>query len=179
MANRFFKSLVGSWSLERKCLLFLGLALLGSLVLAFFAVQWVASTLVMETTRQSAKDYANAVIGWKHISTDFKTFDGKSGPSNPIAEELARSQADYRRKVLELLREYMLQSRYDYEILRIDDHLEHESLRGDLATGKDRELLLTINAQLAEQDSILEADTKRAREKAALANPDLKLDRIL
>ena len=94
MANSFLKSLVGSWSLERKCLLFLGLALLASLVLAFYAVQVMASQLVMETTRQSARDYANAVIGWKHISTDFKQWDAQNAVAITPSAELARTQAD-------------------------------------------------------------------------------------
>ena len=69
------KSLLRSWSLERKCLLFLGLALLVSLVLGFFAVQFVAERLVIEATRQSARDYANAVIGLKHVAWNEPTLN--------------------------------------------------------------------------------------------------------
>ncbi len=171
MANSFLKTLVGNWSLERKCLLFLGLALLGSLLLAFYAVQVVASRLVMETTRQSARDYANAVIGWKHSSIDFKTFDAQSSWANASAVEPARSlQADYRARMLEFLRKYWLQSRYGYEILRIDDQLEHWDLVAKVATEKnDIERLNWIHAKLAEQDSIVAADRAQADEKALLA----------
>ena len=171
MANSFQKTLVGNWSLERKCLLFLGLALLGSLLLAFYAVQVVASELVMATTRQSARDYANAVIGWKHISTDFKTFDSQTSIANASSIELARSStADYRTRILEFLRNYMLQSRYEYEILRIDDQLEHWDLGAKVATEKsDIERLKVIHAKLAEQDSIVAAEAKQAQEKSALS----------
>ena len=64
-----FKSLFTEWSLEKKCLFFLGLALLFSLVLGSVAVQWVAERLVSETIRQSARDYADKVkVNWhKHI----------------------------------------------------------------------------------------------------------------
>ncbi len=171
MANSFLKTLVGNWSLERKCLLFLGLALLGSLLLAFYAVQVVASRLVMETTRQSARDYANAVIGWKHISTDFKTFDSQASTGNASASELSRSpSAEYRTRILDILRKYMLQSRYEYEILRIDDLLEHWDLGARIASEKnDIERLNWIHAKLAELDSIAAADVKLADEKAAIA----------
>ena len=169
MANSFLKSLVGNWSLERKCLLFLGLALLASLILAFYAVQVVASRLVMETTRQSARDYANAVIGWKHISTDFKQLDAQNAVAITPSAELARTQSkEYQTKVLVILREYMLQSRFEYEILRLDDQLKHESLGAPVATGKDRDRIEWVQAKLAEKDSIAAAETKQTEEKAAL-----------
>lgn len=175
MANRFLKSLVGSWSLERKCLLFIGLALLASLLLAFYAVQVVAERLVMETTRKSAVGYANAVIGWKHISTDFKPLDALSSLVSPSANsvspvELARIESiDYQTKVL--LRKYMLQSGYEYEILRIEDSLEHESLGAPMASGKDRELINRLHAKLAESDSIAAENARLAAENAATAEP--------
>jgi len=176
MANSFLKTLVGGWSLERKCLLFLGLALLGSLILAFYAVQVVASVLVMRTTRQSARDYANTVIGWKHISTDFKPLDAQKGTAIAPSTEFARTQSpDYRTRVLELLRPYMLPSRYEYEILRIEDTLEHESLRAPIATGKNLERMNRIHAKLAEKDSIAAEDAKQSEEKRRLTirlNPD-------
>jgi two-component system, NarL family, sensor histidine kinase BarA len=175
MANRFLKSLVGSWSLERKCLLFVGLALLASLLLAFYAVQVVAERLVMETTRKSAVGYANAVIGWIHISTDFKPLDSRSSLATPSPNtaspvELARIESnDYQIKVL--LRKYMLQSGYEYEILRIEDSLEHESLRAPIALGKDLELINRLHAKLAESDSIAAEDARLAAEKATTAGP--------
>ena len=172
MANSFLKSLVGSWSLERKCLLFLGLALLASLILAFYAVQVMASQLVMETTRQSARDYANAVIGWKHISTDFKQWDAQNAVAITPSAELARTQdKEYRTSVLKILRVYWLQSRFEYEILRLDDQLEHESLGAPVAAGKDRDRIEWIRAKLAENDSIAAAEAKQIEEKAALTAP--------
>ena len=169
MANSFLKTLVGGWSLERKCLLFLGLALLGSLILAFYAVQVVASVLVMRTTRQSARDYANTVIGWKHISTDFKPLDAQKGTAISPSAELVRTQSpDYRTRVLELLRPYMLPSRYEYEILRIEDFLEHESLPAPNATGKNLERMNRIHAKLAEKDSIAAEEAKQSEEKRRL-----------
>lgn len=150
MANRFFKSLVGNWSLERKCLLFLGLALLGSLLVAFVAVQIVASRLVMETTRQSARDHANSVIGWKHINVFGQVPAGSVSLLDP-----AVIQAQNRRtQILELLKGYMLESSIRYQILRIDDNLEHESLAAPIATGDDLPKLNRIFERLAERELV-------------------------
>lgn len=165
MANRFLKSLVGSWSLERKCLLFLGLALLASLLLAFYAVQVLASRLVMETTHRSARDYANAVIAWKHITTEFPTFNANQPAGTlPLASRTQSIDKDNRTKILEILRPFMLPSRYEYEILRIDDLLEHESLAAPFAKGTDKELINRVHAKLAEMDSIVAEEAKRSEE---------------
>jgi two-component system, NarL family, sensor histidine kinase BarA len=131
MSNNFFKSFFGNWSLERKCLLLLGLALLASLLLGFFAVQRVASRLVMETTRQTARDYANAVIGWSHIDAFEQT--------SP--------------EVLELLRPYMLQKRFEHQILRLKDNLEHESLPAEEALGSDFGRVKRLYDRLAASDA--------------------------
>ncbi len=169
MANSFLKSLVGSWSLERKCLLFLGLALLASLLLAFYAVQVLASRLVIQTTRQSAKDYANAALGWIHMTEPFDQMDAQTTKESP-----------YKTKILAILRPLMLQSRYEYEILRVEDSLEHEDLKGKFATGKELTRIYYIQSKLAELDSI-EAEARLAEQKngasAALARsePDVLL----
>ena len=174
MANRFLKSLLGSWSLERKCLLFLGLALLASLLLAFYAVQVLASQLVMETTRRSAKDYANAVIAWKHITTITTDLNplAANQSQGTLAEELARAQSNEdRMKILEILRPFMLPSRYEYEILRIDDLLEHESLSAPFAKGTDKELINRVHARLAELDSIEAEEAKQTQAKQETGSP--------
>ncbi len=145
MSNSFLKSLVGNWSLERKCLLFLGLALLASLLLAFYAVQLVASQLVKETTRQSARDYANSVVGWKHIF-HYKGEQSQSGSERP--------QSETNQLVIGLLRDHLLQKRFDNKILRIEDGLEHESISAEVAKGEDLIHVNLLLAKLAEQDSI-------------------------
>jgi len=167
MSNRFLKSLVGNWSLERKCLLFLGLALLVSLLLAFYAVQLVASQLVKETTRQSARDYANSVVGWKHI---FHYTSDQSGESSPSGSEPIQSENNER--ILGLLRELMLQQRFHYKILRVEDGLEHDSISADVAQGEDLVHINVLLAKLAEQDSI-DALTKLESEKSNSTKPTI------
>lgn len=147
------KSLLRSWSLERKCLLFLGLALLVSLVLGFFAVQFVAERLVIEATRQSARDYANAVIGLKHVAWNEPTTNENEQPKNestPTGGELEKSRSDLMRWV----RETTLQSRFEYSIFRINDGLEHRYLTDPVATDGNLTRLVKLHARLAEQDSL-------------------------
>ena len=149
MFRSVVKSLVGSWSLERKSLVFLGIAIVVSMVLALFAIQFVAQQLVMETARQSARDYANAYIGWKHLyaigKLDPVSVEGGADSSVPVADKS---------KLLEHLRASMLQSQFVPSLLRLDDNLEHDLLKGDVATGTDLPRLENIHAKLAERDSI-------------------------
>ncbi len=66
--RQILRKLVGGWTLERKSLLFLGVALVIPIGLAFwFILQVVAEGLVIETTQQSARDYARSVIAWQHV----------------------------------------------------------------------------------------------------------------
>ncbi len=66
--RRAIRWLVGGWSLQRKSLLFLGVALIVPIGLAFwFLLQVVAKDLVMQTTRQTARDHARSVLAWKHV----------------------------------------------------------------------------------------------------------------
>ena len=163
MSNSFFKSLIGNWSLERKCLLFLGLALLASLLLAFYAVQLVASQLVKETTRQSARDYANSVVGWKHISY----YTGEQSQSGS-----ERLQSDENQQILGFLREHMLQQRFENKILRIEDGLEHDFISAEVAKGEDLIHVNLLLAKLAEQDSI-DALNKLELEKSSSSKPTI------
>jgi signal transduction histidine kinase len=165
------KSLLRSWSLERKCLLFLGLALLVSLVLGFFAVQFVAERLVIEATRQSARDYANAVIGLKHVAWNEPTPNENELAKNenlPTKGELERSRSDLMRWV----RETTLQSRFEYSIFRINDGLEHRYLSDPVATDGNLTRLVKLHARLAEQDSLaMEAAAANAQRENQGATP--------
>jgi signal transduction histidine kinase len=81
MTNGFFRNIVGAWSLEKKCLIFLGLALLISMLLSTSVIQVVAARLVMETTRRSARDFGESVFLIQHAEAFVKL----SKPSSEIA----------------------------------------------------------------------------------------------
>ncbi len=169
------KSLFGNWSLESKCLLFLGLALLVSLVLGFFAVQFVAERLVIEATRQSARDYANAVIGLKHVAWNETSPGGDGSNADP---KLVSSRTELMRSV----RENMLESRFQFSIFRINDGLDHRYLNDSVAPDEDLSRMVKIHAKLAEQDSLAqeaaEEEVKRLAENSGTdvtkSSPDLE-----
>jgi len=103
---RLFQNLFASTSLERKCLLFFGSVVSVLMCIAFWVVQILANGLILEKTRQIARDYsfsvverihANAIYGGSLSKDDFdqKTF---------ILEELGKDlrNNDYRHKIIGL-----------------------------------------------------------------------------
>ena len=61
--TRLLKGLFASMSLERKCLLFFGSALMVLMLGAFAVVEKLGRELVLNTTRQRAKDFAGRLSG--------------------------------------------------------------------------------------------------------------------
>lgn len=131
-----FKSLFTDWSLEKKCLFFLGLAPPFSLVLGAVAVQWVAERLVKESIRQSARDHADKVVWRKHIPVMTKQAGAASDPN---------SEAQ-----LSIFDEKKPSSQYDSVLLKLNDGLEHLALGGTAARDDDEKILSKIQAKLSE-----------------------------
>ncbi len=144
MVSSFVKWLFGSWSLERKCLFFLGLALLVSLLLAFMAVQFVAEQLVREAARHTARDYANSYMGWRHVTSMY-------GSDRPAGTDIS-GRSDL--SVLMMMREDMFQLKNECVLFRVDDQLEHVSLEAEFATGDDLASMENILARLLERDNL-------------------------
>ncbi|XZE45113.1 sensor histidine kinase [Pirellulaceae bacterium SH467] len=165
MISAVIKWVSGSWSLERKSLFFLGIALLVSLLLAFYAVHVLAQQLVMQTARQSARDAAITHMGWKHITSFSETIaksstspdlysEGapESPPSNP--DNAPTPIRDLRREIESMMDDSQVKLDYDCVLFRVDDQLEHELLTAKLATGSDLTRLNKIHAKLAERDAL-------------------------
>lgn len=154
------KSLFRNWSLERKGLLFLGLALFISLVLGFFAVQFVAERLVKETTRRSARDYANTVVRLRHATWESPSklsealLPGAS-KSDSLSDSLPSPDSD----LFESGSTYPMRS----ELLRLKDGLEHVKLGGEVAQGKDLGWLMKLHARLSELESAAKAKIESER----------------
>ena len=114
MAKGFIRRTIGGWSLERKCLLLLGLALVTSIFLAFFVIQAVAARLVVETTRQTARHFTKSFVFGEHVEAF----------APPV------SASSHTRAVLRELRKDMLDSAISFELLRLDDRNEFADLGG-------------------------------------------------
>ncbi len=126
--------MVGGWSLQRKSLLFLGVALILPIGLAFwFLLQVVAKDLVMDTTRQTARDYARSVEAWKHVkSKQFNAISsqstqpgsltfGDTGPYSVLKKQLVDN---------DLFRE---------EFIMLDKEVSHENLGSAKSPSKEAE----------------------------------------
>ncbi len=143
MVVGFLRKTIGGWRLEIKCLLLLGLALVASMLLAFSVVQAVTTRLVVETTRQTARDVARTHIFGEHVEVYSKLEDA-SGQSV---------------KVLRELRKDMLATDITFELLKVDGETrEFEDLGGSFPESDiDRELIRKI-ADAIEQAAAKESD---------------------
>lgn len=116
--------MVGGWSLQRKGLLFLGVALMVPIGLSFWFVgQIIAGNLLMDTIRQSARDHARSIIAWRHVeSPNFASSNNRraSGATGPTF---------YEPEVYAILRTQLVDNPYfRHEFLMLDNEIAHENL---------------------------------------------------
>lgn len=164
-----FKSLFTDWSLEKKCLFFLGLALLFSLILGAVAVQLVAERLVKEAIRQSSEDYADKVIRRMHSSlvTGNNNAEAGSTREDPLA------MFDQNKRGLQ----------YDSTCLRMKDGLEHKDLGGVFADHDDLTFLTKLHSKLSELEAKATAqrlaDAKNSKTISVPSDPTVSLEPTL
>ncbi|MCU0716026.1 MAG: hypothetical protein MUD03_07855, partial [Pirellula sp.] len=125
------------------------MALLVSLLLAFYAVHVLAQQLVMQTARQSARQTAVTHMGWKHITSFSETItksstspelysEGSTEPKlNSAAPSTPPTIRDQRKEIEAMMEDSEVKLEYDCVLMRIDDQLEHELLNAAVATGGD------------------------------------------
>ncbi len=116
---RLIQGLFASMSLERKCLLFFGSALMVLMFGAFLVVEKLGRELVKNTTRTRARDFSAAEV--LRIHTDATWESGQSA-----------DQVESKRETLAGLRESLLDDNVeigtDYEILSLPDLFRFEKL---------------------------------------------------
>ncbi len=109
------------WSLERKSLLLLGVALVVPIGLAFwFVLEVVADGLVMQTTRQVARDYARAIIAWRHVERR-NTAKPETIFPNEVSMYSAEQYAILRRRLVD-------NPEYAVKFLMLDRQVQHFQL---------------------------------------------------
>jgi two-component system sensor histidine kinase BarA len=134
--RKLVHSLFRGWSLEKKSLLFLGFALILPISLAFwFVLEVVAEPLVMQTTRQAARDYAKSVIAWRHVDRR------AAGTIEPV---LPSRNSHFLPEALAILRKDLIDNPdYRHEFLMLDNVVQHTDLNSaDLPTTAHEEQLL-------------------------------------
>lgn len=128
--QKLLRRLVGGWSLERKSLLLFGLALVLPIGLAFwFVLEVVADRLVLQTTRQKARDYAKIVIGWTHAEAHLGSASFDMSP------------------VMALMREDLIDNpSYHHRFLMLDQQTQYIDLNQSEVptTPEERELLIEL-----------------------------------
>ncbi|MBX3422624.1 MAG: HAMP domain-containing protein [Pirellulaceae bacterium] len=136
-SRQAMKWMFGHWSLQRKSQLFLSLALMVPIGLAFwFLSQIVAKDLVRETTRQSARDHARSVVAWKHVESpkfgQQSAISSQSSliPPRPVEPRgLSSSQTHYEPEAYAVLRRQLVDNPYFREsFLMLDTEVMHENL---------------------------------------------------
>jgi two-component system, NarL family, sensor histidine kinase BarA len=130
MAKGFIRKMVGGWSLESKCLLLLGLALVTSIFLAFFVNQAVATRLVVEMTHTRARDFSKLFLYDLHVESQLVagTQLGTTTRSSQVAVEKTSKSV-----IRELRKDMLDPAALSFQLLRLSDNDEFEDLGGQLA----------------------------------------------
>ncbi|MFO0925380.1 MAG: ATP-binding protein [Pirellulales bacterium] len=162
MSRSFLRRVFGSWSLERKFLVFFGVALLLALLPAFWAVQNVAAWLVKERTRQAARDFANSVLIVRHyeafLNRNIKDLDA------PLPNQPKHAMSD----ILDSAFRPELLGNFSCDVMRLKDEKDFEMLPG-LNPSSEFELALLekLAAQVQEKRAQTPEPTKPKSEKEA------------
>lgn len=158
------RRLVGGWSLERKSLLFLGVALVVPIGLAFwFVLQVVANQLVIKTTQQAARDYARAETAWRH----FTTSKPGSSPGFPDPGTLFDSET------YKALRVHLVENPdYAIKFLMLDEEALYQNLPSALRPhdAREEQLLRRLEEKYRAGLDALAAAQQKASEKAKATN---------
>lgn len=105
---RNLQSLFASTSLERKCLFFFGSVIIVLMCAAFWVVQLVANSLVMERTRQIARDFSYEATLRLHDQALFR-------------EVVAPEVYEVKRAALDMLAKDLLNEDYAYTVMGLPD----------------------------------------------------------
>jgi len=137
---RFIQSLFASTSLERKCLFFFGSVIIVLMCAAFWVVQLLANRLVMERTRQIARDFSFEVTLRLHDKALFR-------------EIVPPEQYEERRAVLKMLADDLLNEDYVYTVMGLPDEKPVKSLPPATApeSPQELELLKDLEKQFRQQ----------------------------
>ncbi len=131
MPGRLIRRTLGSWSLERKFLLFIGLALATSLFPAFWVIQNVYHRLIMERTRQAARDLAISIQLANHYEDFLLNGVDRGTKTNHSPRDVEKIK-----KILATLRPNLDEQNYSYLLLQPKNSKEFDFLKGELPTSE-------------------------------------------
>lgn len=150
MVMKLLRRATGSWTLERKSMLFFGTTLLVSVTASSLIMHNLTKQLVMETTHQTAADYALLQIYNKHIgklaSDDQKPLIALQGP-------------EYNAYIRKRLYESLIENpRYETALISTTTPSTHDHLTEVLnhpITGDELELMKQLEVQFRDYEKSL------------------------
>lgn len=160
MVIKLLRRATGNWTLERKSILFFGTTLLVSISASFWIVHWVSKELVMQTTRQIARDYAQAVVYNSHMIT----YDLSPTPKTPPRAGGGFSSEGVRKELYDYL---IGNPRYKSQILTLDIISQHQLLDdadANLVMGAERELVMSLETEFRQLEANQQPSTPAINE---------------
>lgn len=171
MVIKLLRRATGTWTLERKSILLFGTTLLVSICVSFWIVHRVSKRLIMQATRQTARDYAQNVI----YSVHTKEWDSKTNlRATPPLEGPGFTAAIRDQLYLHLISN----PRYRSDVLALDVVSQHENLPiRKPVTGEERQLLLDLEAQYRYLEAKQQVQTESSPEAAEVDVSHSKISR--
>lgn len=164
---RFFQSLFSSMSLERKCLLFFGSALVVLMCGAFCVVLLLADRFVRMTTQQQARDVAATEMMLLHANAIYQN------GVPPQRLELEQQQVAG-------LRSQLLSEDIDFDILGLEDPHPFDNLKPAMPPGSpaERQLLETLEMRFRSRMASRLREDQSGLSKAVNLAEDAAMSRI-
>lgn len=136
---RVVQNLFASTSLERKCLFFFGSVIVVLMCAAFWVVQLLANRLVMERTRQIARDFSFEATLRLHDQTLFR-------------QVISPEAYEERRAVLDELSKELLNEDYVFTVMGLPDEMSFKNLAppAEPEAEWERELLVDLKSKFEE-----------------------------
>jgi two-component system sensor histidine kinase BarA len=139
---RFLQDLIASMSLERKCLLFFGSALMVLMFMAFFVVQKVGRELVKNTTRTRARDFSAAEVLRLHNDAVW---------AEDVEDE---KKTAFNRELLLGLRTDLVDEEIEYEVLGLEEQTHYINMPSISPPTDPEELRLLVGLERQFRDRL-------------------------
>ncbi len=167
MLIRLLRKTISHWSLEQKSLLFFGSGLLVSICISFWFIQNISEGLVLETTRQAARDHAGFQIARRHYvrGSDAGNELSSAPSSSGFWVDPSRfSGQPFSAQALEALSKLLVDNpNYEVRILMPENSPAYEHLHSAVtAIGSDRDIINVLEKRYRDRWREREAEIRKA-----------------
>ncbi len=175
MLIKLLRKSISHWSLEQKSLLFFGSGLLVSICISFWLIQSIISEgLVLETTRQAARDHAGLQIARRHFVRQNEAIPENNlvvSPSGLLVDPSKFAGQPFSREAFEALGKLLVDNpHYDVRFLMPENAPAYEHLLSAVpATGFEKEIVEKLENRHRERWR--EREARRQTEPGRQRNP--------